>query len=554
MTSKEYLADIRFFVLSKKFIVCVLAVSILSYGFAATNVSVGIDDLEVERYIGDGMELLASGRFSTYLWSVLFGYNTNLPQNSFVIDVLSIVMFILATINYCILFRRIAGTGVSILCYTIFSCVLISYPLMLEIWEYTGANLNVCIGYLFVSYSLLLMQDQIRNSSWKRPWRVIVSVLLMTLVCGGYESLAVVYVFFVFAILGMQIIFENGKGKSAKNIFRQGIIYAMILVCGVILRVIVHQIILRTMNLTPVINGKTEILWGQKSKWTIAKELLCDGILSYVLKGLVYLPITELLIAVVVFLFIGVFLCKKYGWILLISGGGMLFSLILLSVLQGTLSPYRTCQVFAVFVAFTAMMLYYFISSRIKNGHINVRRILVIGFGALCLHQAVYMSYFFSLNHMRSEEEIYTVHDIGTELLASNDEEKPVIFVGKYVLSESIQEMASVNEDSLQWAIYSQLYEACCEKFDLDDRLVDLNRKIPQTNISSVIDWGITAFDQEGLQHLFAYFGYDFSIANYGLLYADAEEYAKRNMPCYPQDGFIEDVGEYVIVNLEQCQ
>ncbi|MFR1477075.1 MAG: hypothetical protein ACLSB9_15955 [Hydrogeniiclostridium mannosilyticum] len=100
------------------------------------------------------------------MWSVLFNYNSNLPQNSFIIDVLSVFMFVLASINYCVLFGELQEENIS-LSYTIFSCVLISYPLMLEIWEYTGANLNVCIGYLLVSVTLLLMQEQVKLGEWR---------------------------------------------------------------------------------------------------------------------------------------------------------------------------------------------------------------------------------------------------------------------------------------------------------------------------------------------------------------------------------------------------
>ena len=499
------------------------------------------------------MELLAAGRFSTFLWSVLFNYNSNLPQNSFIIDVLSVFMFVLASINYCVLFRRIAGKRISVLSYTIFSCVLISYPLMLEIWEYTGANLNVCIGYLLVSVALLLMQEQVKLGEWRRPWRAGISILLMTLVCGGYESLAVVYVFFVFVILGMQVIFGEIREKRLKEIIRQGTIYAFALVFGVIFRVIVHKIILYAMNLTPVVNGKTEIFWGQVSKWTIMKELLCDGILSYILKGLVYFPITELLIAVIVFLILGICMCKKYGVILLLPGFGILFSLILLSILQGALSPYRTCQVFSVFVAVTAMILSH--SARLApQKYRNIAKYLIaIGFGILCFHQAMTISYYSALNHRRSEEESYALRNIGNELAAVNDQQKPVVFVGKYTLSEDIQEMASICEDSFQWRLYSQLYTECCFQFGLLDRLAELSRKIPQTNVNSVIDWGMTAYDQEGIQHLLSYLGYEVCLANYTLVYAEAEAYARANMTSYPQKGFIEDAGTYMIVNLEQC-
>ena len=44
--------------------------------------------------------------------------------------------------------------------------------------------------------------------------------------------------------------------------------------------------------------------------------------------------------------------------LLLLTGAGTLFSLVLLSFVQGRYSPYRTCQVFALFVALAGLAVY----------------------------------------------------------------------------------------------------------------------------------------------------------------------------------------------------
>ncbi|MFR1477076.1 MAG: hypothetical protein ACLSB9_15960 [Hydrogeniiclostridium mannosilyticum] len=143
-----------------------------------------------------------------------------------------------------------------------------------------------------------------------------------------------------------------------------------------------------------------------------------------------------------------------------------------------------------MFVAVTAMILSHSVRLAPQKYRNIAKYLIAIGFGILCFHQAMTISYYSALNHRRSEEESYALRNIGNELAAVNDQQKPVVFVGKYTLSEDIQEMASICEDSFQWRLYSQLYTECCFQFGLLDRLAELSRKIPQTNVNSVIDWG----------------------------------------------------------------
>ena len=43
--------------------------------------------------------------------------------------------------------------------YGLFACLFVSYPLMNEIWEYSGANVCVCGGYLLDAAALNLLWD-----------------------------------------------------------------------------------------------------------------------------------------------------------------------------------------------------------------------------------------------------------------------------------------------------------------------------------------------------------------------------------------------------------
>ena len=174
-------------------------------------------------------------------------------------------------------------------------------------------------------------------------------------------------------------------------------------------------------------------------------------------------------------------------------------------------------------------------------------------FGCLFLNHASYINYFLELNHRRSEQERLVVHQIGIDLERMEESEKPVIFVGDHNVSPAIIEAASVPEDSMSWKLYQQVYTKACELTGSNAGYLSDGRKIPGTIINSVIQWAMTAFSsQESMLKLFQYYGFDYIPADYQAVYEEATTYAKQTpMPSYPQNGYIEDVGEYIIVHLQ---
>ena len=102
-----------------------------------------------------------------------------------------------------------------------------------------------------------------------------------------------------------------------------------------------------------------EILWAFYPFVYLAKLLVKGILINYALRGCFYLPIAELAVAALVFIVLVIALAvRKKRPLLLLTGAGTLFSLVLLSFVQGRYSPYRTCQVFALFVALVGLAVY----------------------------------------------------------------------------------------------------------------------------------------------------------------------------------------------------
>ena len=72
---------------------------------------------------------------------------------------------------------------------------------------------------------------------------------------------------------------------------------------------------------------------------------------------------------------------------------------------------------------------------------------------------------------------------------------------------------------------------------------------VAQTPTLSVIDWGRYAFDSDAeLVKFFAMHGHSLVACGDIDRYAEAEE-ESLNLPEYPQDGYIVDKGDYIIVH-----
>ena len=544
---KKYTRDLEDYLKNKLYMVCIIITAILAFGFSITNITVGIDDLECGRYIGSGNELLRSGRFSWLFWTNIFGIKNRYVENSFIFEVVGVIFLLWAAINFCILFKKVSFDKIEMPAYTVFSCIMISYPLMNEIWGYTGVNITICGSILFISFALILMREQLLEGFDVCKYGL--SSFMLMIVCAGYESAAVVYVFMVSTILFFQVLFEKERKESYLSLIKQGSFYASVLAVGLVLRIIVHRSLLFVMNLSVMRNGDTAIWWGKLPVQQVISDIIRGIIKEYFVKGIIYFPITEFVCCIVVFCVLCIVLLKKKNKAYWLPAVGMLISLFLLTLIQGRVSPYRACQVFSFFVAVVMMLLVHFTSSSKIKGVRTLSVAIVMVSGLLCIHQASTMNYYLTLNYLRSEEEARTICNIGEDLNRKYNLEKPVIFTGTYTLSDELRQKAMISKDDIRWSIFSEVYGLFSDK---DIYNGEEYRKLPDSNVNSVIDWALGAFgSQDSLQKLFNYYGFDYQMADYSVL-NDAEKYVQENrIPGYPNEGYIFERDNYIIVNLK---
>ncbi len=540
---KTYKQRIEEFLSNKYYMISVIVIAIIGFGFAITHTTVDIDDLDGDRYLGPGNRMLSAGRFGLNFWAKIFGSGYNDPYHSFTIDLIAVILLIMAAIQFCILFQRVTDNKFSMLECTLFSCLFISYPLINEIWEYNGANLAVCGGYLLAALSVYCMYEVIENINITKKQRIaliLFSLFCTTIICSSYESLAAVYVLLVFTVLFFKTFLNSKKQFSFKTIIIQGIKYASILAGGVILRLIIHRILLFVLNIPISTNGATEIFWGTEPLCETVRRVTVVNIYNFIMDSIIYFPKTVVVLCFFGFgLFIIINIIKVKDFRMFFTGLGMMVSLFVLSFFQGTTSPVRTCQTYALFSAIVILLLYDCLKTKKWIGKIAV--ILII---LLSINQATYLSHISTANYMRSENEAYVVNDIGRGLLNEGGKQN-VVFVGNYEIPPYILEQ--VKPKSTPGMIYQKINSYLSKNYKPEEL------KYVSTNVNSILNWSIIAFDCDGksLEKLFAFYGYKITAETDRKVIDEAVAFAKQNdIPCYPKNGYIFNKENYTIVRL----
>ncbi len=539
---KKYLKELLFFVNNRFYCGLTILTAVIAYGYAAANISIGIDDVRGKLEIGDGRQVIASGRFSQVILPNLLGYHTEWIENSYAIDVLAVFLLMLSAVNCCILFRKKSKENISMTALAVFSSLMLTYPLINEIWEYTHINLCICTG-IFLLTIVIYIVDEWMKTKWN-IWKAITIVLLMTFICASYESVVCVYIFLVFSIIFLAILFDQDNW-TMKLLVRTGVVYVITLLSGLLGRFVIHKIILTLFHITYDTNGAVGISWRINELGRQLYALIVSWVDMYLLKSIIYFPLTEILMFGILYICLFVyFLRRSRKYIIAVPGIGILLSLVILSLLQGNVTYYRSCQVFSFFVAFVGMLLCHVVQKYDKSARIFIT--VTFALCLLCIVQSVNLNYWLTLNHLRSEEEQRVIYDIGNDLTKKYDMSKPVVFVGSYWLSDEITELASIPKEDIRWKIYSYIYSKLHGE-DYSSIYDNSSRKLVQTNVRSVISWALG--DQKDMQKLFAKQGFSIVVTEDSEIWNEAfEKVYLGKVPAYPKSGYIEEYEKYIAV------
>lgn len=419
---KKLWEEFQYFFQQKIYVIILCLTAICGYGFEMTHPSIGIDDTAVSLYLEDGLEVVM-GRWFIYLINKIFHLSDFSP---FMMELIGVILLCISATLFCVLFRRIFGRKVGLTGYIIFSCIFISNPIISEVYVYYYHD-GVDIGYVFSALALICFWSGMDKWSGTRKSAIkyyLGSLICITVAIGCYESMLLLFIIGILLLLYLRAFTDNRRLKSG-YVIGQLIIGASITLGVIILRSVILKVMIQVFRLQDMV--------GFMNQWSITEVLKIFGSnqpiqelwmllkrfwIVYYVNAVVYLPILGYVIATFVLGMIAVVLGirRKDIWYLLLLMG-MMITPFLLTIVEGRVTLYRSCQYMPFFA----------------------------------LNQAFYVDY----NKYLNTKEVLT--EIALEIERDYGKSTPVIFTGHYSTPYSLVEDYYVSYGSWQYRLIAAI-------------------------------------------------------------------------------------------------
>ena len=506
-TIDEYKNEMKSLITNPRYIVPIIFVAILSYGFAITHYSIGVDDLCFDRYV-TGTYILSAKRWGTWLLYNILNIKEFTP---FWLEfIVSTFMVIIAIILSAFLKKQLKNK-INIWECVIFSSIFISNPIINHFFMYQSTNLAVVISNLLMIISaILIMENYFGN---KKIGTYIISTIFITISLSMYESCAQTYLVVIFISIFIKLI--NKEEKNLFKFFCTSIVCLIIGILGYLITGKITLLILEKLGKRKPNYARTLILSIDKRIWAWPDEIRLllwkRYFYNFIVKIMYDIKHYYPFIAFIIFSLIAIisemvksYIANKNGR--LITMLLIIFSNLILIIMKVEIL-YRIQFSWILTTAFLVLYIYkIFENKKIFKYIINIVIVFLIIFQTRNLNQIFYKDY------KRFEKEKAIANEIAMDIIKETDyENKPIAYINTLDMSQSN------NED-----------------------------------IESIINWGVGAFYEKGTEitKFINNFGYDF-------LSISKEEYeeVKEQYEVLDEETKnkkIIELQDYIIVNLEK--
>lgn len=424
-------------------------VAFLSFGYAIISPTIGMDDTDISAYFEKGLAP-SVGRWTIFLLNKFFHVAEYTP---YLMDVIGVILLIIATITFVILFNRVSNGKISTLAILAFGCVFLSSPFMGEVFIYYLHN-GIGFSFLMVALTVMCIHKAI---SGQRKALLIPACIYLSLAIGCYESFALVYILTVCFIFFLEELYIEKKASSSKELTDKFWVKVVAYIIPLFISMIVRKIAYTIINLILGIETNARSLsvmegWTAKHPVEIVKDLLFKFILRYFVAGRFFfgVKIFVILLAVFVITIIALAIIHK-NW--KIAGLGVCMIIIpwMLIPIELVITPYRASQALILLISLMALVFFnvcFALSN--KSGKCKETLLLVISFvlSIIVFNQAFSLNRYFYMDHLKYENDKTVCQNIGQDLYSGFDIKKPVAFVGEYMMPDAIRDYCYVSLDS----------------------------------------------------------------------------------------------------------
>lgn len=557
-----------------------LLTAVCAYGYKVTNVTIGIDDTPSLYYFEEGLIAIV-GRWVLFLLNKVISLAEFAP---FVTDFAAVLFLIAAAIVWSALFYSVFGEKIPMTGYAYFAAVFVSCPLISEVFTYFLHN-GIAIGYLSCAVSLCCMREwqlsirkQRKGSGLREKpdcpavTKLAAAAVFLWIAMGCYESFMILWLAGLLLLLLSERIrlgTERTARTGERGVFGTLAGGALAALAAVLLRSLMIVVLTKAFHLEylqgeAVQRSVTEML-GWMVQTGAFGELIMILKRTFVLYGVfayAYLPIRIFVLSAVVITVVTLVrvIRGRDLWALILLPTAYLAAFSLLFI-EGKATLYRSAQFLPIFCGYGVLFFVYAVwkvtawwerkTQKSQNSRIcrGVRGIAILVLAVIVWNQCMDMTKWFYIDKQKYDAAVQTVDQIALDLKRDFDTSKPVIFTGNYEIPYSIVKDAYVSYGDSKYYKMKRLTDL------IDPDLLDKYNRgsrgvwVAQTPALSVIDWGRYAFDSDAeLVKFFAMHGHSLVACGDIDRYAEAEE-ESLNLPEYPQDGYIVDKGDYIIVH-----
>lgn len=553
-----------------------LLTAVCAYGYKVTNVTIGIDDTPSLYYFQEGLIAIV-GRWVLFLLNKVISLAEFVP---FVTDFAAVLLLIAAAIVWSALFYSVFGEKIPVMGYAFFAAVFVSCPLISEVFTYFLHN-GIAIGYLSCAVSLCFMREwqsgirKQRNGSGlgeklfcPAVTKLAAAAVFLWIAMGCYESFMILWLAGLLLLLLSERIClgtEHTARTGERGVFGTLAGGALAALAAVLLRSLMIVVLTKAFRLEYLQGEAVQRSVTEMLGWMVQPgafgELAMILKRTFVLYGVfayAYLPIRIFVLSAVVITVVTLarVIRGRDVWALILLPAAYLAAFSLLFI-EGKATLYRSAQFVPVFCGYGALLFAYIIYELTGSPGRGVHRTLCLGTRGIAVavlvvitwNQCMDMTKWFYIDKQKYDAAVKTVDQIALDLERDFNTSKPVIFTGNYEIPYSIIQDAYVSYGDRKYYKMKRLTDL------IDPDLLDKYNRgskgvwVAQTPALSVIDWGRYAFDSDAeLVRFFEMHGHRLVACEDIDRYAEAEE-ESLNLPEYPQDGYIVDKGDYIIVH-----
>lgn len=537
----------------KLYIIALAITAFCGYGYAIVTPIIGIDDTAVELYIGEGLEVVM-GRWTVYLLNKLFYMAEFSP---FMMELVGVILLCIGATLFAILLRRILGDKMNVVACTIFACVFVSNPIISEVYIYYYHD-GVDFAYILMALALMLFMDGIEAIGKKKLLYFVGSMLLAWTAVGCYESFLILY------ILGIiMILFLRGLvGKDTLTIVHVAkylSIGALLTVGVVVLRTVMIELLTLVFGLQDVLSGMKMV--DQRSLLEIfdssqRQEGIVDHLIMlikrywvvYSVNAIVYLPIASYMFAALVFGVSSVVVAiRKKNLMAPVLFVGMMFAPFLLTIVEGQVNFYRSCQYMPFFTA-TGVMMLYCVAEKCSKSPL-VPYIIAGGTLVLVFNHAAGLNENFYVDYLKYEDTKETLNTVAWHIKRQYGTETPVIFTGNYNTPQALLERYSVSYGSKEFALIATITDKVDPKLK-EKYYQAYGYSYVGEALYPFIQWGFDAFGgtNEQMIKFLAMHGHSFTTVTDETVLTEARKIGET-MPKWPAEGSITEQDGYILIN-----